>query len=88
MRSWNQGRRLSIDIQDEDACYEESFIANDGVFVKGGVAINERGIAMKNNPKTFYLLYDELELGEIIGRGASRLLFIYFQLIFHFIFVF
>jgi hypothetical protein len=61
---------LSIDVQ--DSFYEESFIANGDVFVKDNVAINSTGIAMRDNPKTFTLHYDELEMGDIIGRGASR----------------
>jgi len=50
---------------------EESFVANDDVFVKDNVAINSRGIAVRNNPKTFNLVYEELEMGDMIGRGAS-----------------
>jgi len=41
------------------------------VFVKGNVAITATGIAMRNNPKTFTLVYDEIEIGDIIGRGQS-----------------
>lgn len=26
---------------------------------------------MRNNPKTFTLLYDELDIGETLGRGCS-----------------
>jgi serine/threonine protein kinase len=40
------------------------------VFVKGNVAINSTGIAMRNNPKTFSLLYEDLEVLETIGRGS------------------
>lgn len=43
------------------------------VFVKGDVAIDATGIAMKDNPKTFRLLYDELQIGDIIGRGGSSI---------------
>jgi serine/threonine protein kinase len=39
--------------------------------VKGNVAINATGIAMRDNPKTFTLMYEELEIGDIIGRGSS-----------------
>lgn len=35
------------------------------------MAINSTGIAIRNNPKTFTLVYDELEIGDIIGRGCS-----------------
>lgn len=60
-------RALSIDIHDP---YEESFIANGDVFIKDNVAINSTGIAMRDNPKTFQLIYDELEIGQMIGRGS------------------
>lgn len=62
-------RSLSIDV--EKSFGEESFVANGDVFIKDNVAINSTGIAMRNNPKTFTLAYDELELGQIIGRGCS-----------------
>ena len=26
---------------------------------------------MRNNPKTFTLVYDEIEIGDMIGRGCS-----------------
>jgi mitogen-activated protein kinase kinase 1 len=64
----NKNRGLSIDILDS---YEESYIANGEVFIKDNVAINSNGIAMRDNPKTFQLRYDELEIGQIIGRGSS-----------------
>ena len=50
---------------------EESFIANGDVFIKDNVAINARGIAVKDNPKTFSLVYEELDMGDMIGRGSS-----------------
>lgn len=59
---------LSIDVQNS---VEESFVADEDVFIKDNVAINSNGIAMKNNPKTFTLTYDELIIGDIIGRGCS-----------------
>ena len=61
--------KLCIDVQDN--AMEESFLTNGDVFIKDNVAINSTGIAMRDNPKTFTLLYDELEMGDIIGRGAS-----------------
>ena len=64
------GRKLSIDVHDS---HEESFIADGDVFVKGNVAINATGIAMRDNPKTFTLVYDELVIGDIIGRGSSSI---------------
>lgn len=41
------------------------------LFVKGNLAINAGGIAMRNNPKSFNLEYEELEVGDTIGRGCS-----------------
>ena len=64
-----QDMKLCIDVQDN--AMEESFLTNGDVFIKDNVAINSTGIAMRDNPKTFTLLYDELEMGDIIGRGAS-----------------
>jgi mitogen-activated protein kinase kinase 3 len=61
---------LSIDVHDS---HEESFMMDDGVFIKGNVAINARGVAMRDNPKTFTLAYDELQIGDIIGRGSSSI---------------
>lgn len=59
---------LSIKINDVT---EESYIADGDIFVKDNLAINAGGIAMRNNPKTFNLEYDELEIGDTIGRGCS-----------------
>ena len=67
--SARKSRNLSIDVNN-DSAYEESYIANGDVFIKDNVAINSRGIAMRDNPKTFKLVYDELEIGHMIGRGA------------------
>lgn len=53
-------RPLSIDVQ--ESLHEESFIANGDVFIKDNVAINSTGIALRNNPKTFTLVYEQLEL--------------------------
>lgn len=63
-------RSLSIDTKAQDY-FEESFIANGDVFIKDNVAINATGIAMRDNPKKFTLLYEELSIGEMIGRGSS-----------------
>jgi mitogen-activated protein kinase kinase 1 len=63
-------RSLSIDTKAQDY-FEESFIANGDVFIKDNVAINATGIAMRDNPKKFTLLYEELIIGEMIGRGSS-----------------
>ena len=50
---------------------EQSYIADGEVFVKDNLAINSTGIAMRNNPKTFSLEYDDIEIDETIGRGQS-----------------
>ena len=74
-RKMNRGKRrtaLSIDIH-ESASHEESFIANGEIFIKDNVAINSTGIAMRDNPKTFTLVYDEIEMGDMIGRGSSSI---------------
>ena len=73
-RPSNLRRGLSIDVG-EDAKdgddTEENFIANGEVFIKDNVAINSKGIAVRDNPKTFSLVYEDLELGDMIGRGCS-----------------
>jgi hypothetical protein len=56
-------RKLSVIVQDFP---DESFVANDDVFIKDNVAINSTGIAIRNNPKTFTLVYEELEMVSII----------------------
>lgn len=67
-------RQLSIDIgESKGNDYEESFIANGDIFIKENVAINSTGCAMRDNPKTFTLLYDEIEMGDMIGRGCSSI---------------
>jgi serine/threonine protein kinase len=64
-------RGLSIDINDSSKDVDESYTLQNGVFIKDDVAINSQGIVMRNNPKTFKLLYEELEMGDMIGRGSS-----------------
>lgn len=65
-------RSLSIDTKSQDFA-EESFIANGDVFIKDNVAINSTGIAMRNNPKKFTLRYEELRIGDMIGRGSCSI---------------
>ena len=45
---------------------EDSFDVHNGVFVKGNVAINETGVAMRDSPKTFTVNPSELKVGERI----------------------
>ena len=52
-------------------CPQASHSSIGDIFVKDNLAINAGGIAMRNNPKTFNLEYDELEIGDTIGRGCS-----------------
>jgi serine/threonine protein kinase len=67
-----KGRGLSIDVGDSKEDQEDdNYIANGEVFIKDNVAINSQGIAMRDNPKTFHLVYEDLELGDMIGRGCS-----------------
>ena len=61
-------RALSVEITDD---HEESFIADGEVFIKDNVAINADGVYVKDNPKTFTLIYEEIEIGDIIGRGST-----------------
>ena len=68
-RAMARRSRLSIDVNDHSV--EDSYVANDDVFIKDNVAINSRGIAVRDNPKTFNLVYEELEMGDMIGRGSS-----------------
>jgi len=65
-------RSLSIDTKEYDV-FDESYIANGDVFIKDNVAINACGIAMRNNPKKFNLRYEDLRIGEMIGRGACSI---------------
>lgn len=75
MNRTNLRRALSIDTKSNtnSDVFEESFIANGDVFIKDNVAINATGIAMRNNPKKFTLAYEELIIGDIIGRGSSSI---------------
>lgn len=58
-----------MDLDFED--FEESYDLSDETFVRGNVEISSSGVSMRNNPKSFELLYEDLEIGEMIGRGAS-----------------
>lgn len=61
---------LSNTILNNDHILTCAIIIGD-IFIKDNLAINASGIAMRNNPKTFNLEYEELEFGETIGRGCS-----------------
>ena len=39
------------------------------MFVRGNLAIDSTGVAIRDQPMCFTIAYDELELGEIIGKG-------------------
>lgn len=77
-------RGLSIAITDatEDSFMADGsiiclqYMSNDeysagDIFVKDNLAINASGIAMRNNPKTFELDYEDIDIGDTIGRGCS-----------------
>jgi serine/threonine protein kinase len=70
MKSRRKDLRIDVKGRDDDKD-DVSFIADGNVFIKDNVAINATGVAMRDNPKTFTLHYDELEIGEMIGRGSS-----------------
>lgn len=68
--------RRSLSIDTRNAAHdpmEESFNMDGDVFIKGDIAINATGVAMRNNPKKFTLLYEELKIGELIGRGSTSI---------------
>ncbi len=48
-----------------------SFDIHNNCFTKEDVAIHAKGVAMKGVQKTFVVDPSELQLGEVIGRGAS-----------------
>uniref|UniRef100_A0A7S2XY35 mitogen-activated protein kinase kinase n=1 Tax=Fibrocapsa japonica TaxID=94617 RepID=A0A7S2XY35_9STRA len=50
---------------------EDSFNADSEMFIKGDVAINSTGVVMRDSSKSFTVVYEELEIGDVIGRGAS-----------------
>eukprot|EP00602_Paraphysomonas_sp_CaronLab_P006371 CAMPEP_0185027328 /NCGR_PEP_ID=MMETSP1103-20130426/12245_1 /TAXON_ID=36769 /ORGANISM="Paraphysomonas bandaiensis, Strain Caron Lab Isolate" /LENGTH=326 /DNA_ID=CAMNT_0027561263 /DNA_START=72 /DNA_END=1049 /DNA_ORIENTATION=+ len=61
-------RGLSIAINDAT---EDSFTADGDMFLKDNLMIDANGIEMRNNPKRFNIDYDELDIGDTIGRGCS-----------------
>jgi serine/threonine protein kinase len=50
---------------------KQGFQVKDGVFVHGDIAISSHGLAMRNSPRSFDVCLNDLEVKEIIGRGAS-----------------
>ena len=38
---------------------------------RGNLAIDGEGVVMRDQPKCFTIAYDEIQLGEIIGKGSS-----------------
>lgn len=59
---------LHVDVA-EDA--DKTFNVEGDVFVKDNIAINPTGILMKDNPKAFTVVPEELALYEVIGKGSS-----------------
>jgi len=70
MKRGNNNKVLTIEVHDSYHEDKNIFLSDDEVFETDIVKINATGTRMKDNPKTFRLLFDELELGGIIGRGA------------------
>jgi len=56
---------------DSKAQAEDSFDMDGETFIKGNLAINSTGVAMRDSPKSFTVVYEELKIGEQIGRGSS-----------------
>lgn len=50
---------------------EDSFKMDGETFIKGNVAITATGVAIRDSPKSFTVVYEELNIGETIGRGSS-----------------
>lgn len=48
-----------------------SFDVDGDCFIKGDIAIHSTGVAMRDSPKTFTVVFEELRVGETIGRGCS-----------------
>lgn len=49
---------------------QRSFEINGECFIKGDIAINATGVAMRDADKSFTVVFEELALGEV--RGCSR----------------
>jgi len=50
---------------------DNSYFVDGGAFVKDNVAILPTGVALRDSAKTFVVDPDSMELGDVIGRGAS-----------------
>jgi serine/threonine protein kinase len=59
---------LAIHVSDAP---EESYDADDQVFVRGNLAIDATGVAMRDQARSFQIAYHELLIGDIIGKGSS-----------------
>lgn len=42
------------------------------IFLRGGnLAIGSGGLTMRDNPKSFRVAYEDLEIGPVIGKGST-----------------
>jgi mitogen-activated protein kinase kinase 1 len=64
----NDGLYIHVD---NKAQAEDSFDMDGETFIKGNLAINSTGVAMRDSPKSFTVVYEELIIAEQIGRGSS-----------------
>jgi len=58
----------SFDFNDE---LDNVFLRGSGAHVRVGLAIGARGLAMRDHPKMFTVAYEDLEIGAVIGKGAT-----------------
>mmetsp|Transcript_1769 Transcript_1769/g.2397 ORF Transcript_1769/g.2397 Transcript_1769/m.2397 type:complete len:333 (+) Transcript_1769:103-1101(+) len=67
-RKYGQGPKLTVSIGKSK---EDSYKCDSDLFIKDNIAIDSKGVQMRDSPKSFTVVYEELQLGEVIGSGAS-----------------
>uniref|UniRef100_A0A6V1SQ10 mitogen-activated protein kinase kinase n=1 Tax=Heterosigma akashiwo TaxID=2829 RepID=A0A6V1SQ10_HETAK len=67
-RKYGHGPELKVDIGEKN---QDSYKADSDLFIKDNIAIDSKGVSMRDSPKSFTVVYEELQLGEVIGSGAS-----------------
>jgi serine/threonine protein kinase len=64
--------RMTVALANNDfQMFDNSYEVKDGVFIHGDIAISSNGVAMRNNARSFDVRLCDLEVKEVIGRGAS-----------------
>ena len=64
------GAGLQINVGDSKV--DESYDADAEIFEKGDLAIDSEGFSMGTGERErFPLVYDDLEIGDVIGQGSS-----------------